>query len=371
MSGRFELHVRHSAAEFALDVDVASDARVLGLFGPSGAGKTTLVEIVAGWRRPSAGRVRVGERTWFDSERGVDVAPRHRRAGYVPQEQLLFEHWNVMENVRCGSRRARDAANARTTFDRAVDVLDIASLLDRSVRTLSGGERQRVALARALCSDPDLLLLDEPFGGIDHALRRRILPFLLRLREAFAIPILFVSHDPTEVQALCDAVVLLDAGRSIAVGPTTQTLLHRASTSPHADNVLRGTIVAGADGARRVRLESGVEIHVARSALPPGARTSLAIAADQIIVATEPPPRTSARNHLVGRLHALRALEHHVLLETTIPGATSPTTLHVSISPESARDLALAPGREIHLVFKSTACRLLEDDDSGSSRLQP
>ncbi len=365
MNPRFELRFAHATPDFALDVSIESDARVLGVFGPSGAGKTTLLELVAGWRTPSRGRTRVGARTWFDSDAGVDVAAHDRRVGYVPQEQLLFPHWTAEENVRSGRRRARSVEAEKSAFRRAVEVLAIGPLLPRGVGQLSGGERQRVALARALCSDPDLLVLDEPFGGIDHQLRRRILPFLLRLRDAFDVPILFVSHDPTEVQALCDGVVLLENGRSVAVGPPTGTLLHRASASPHVDNVLRGTIAESDErGTQLLRLESGVLVRVTRTELAPGAAACLAIAADQVIVATDVPPRTSARNHLVGTLVAVRPLERHVLLEARIDGNAGATTIHVSVSEESVRDLGLVEGRTVHLVFKSTACRLLEADDA-------
>lgn len=192
---------------FTLDVHERVEARALALVGPSGAGKTTLLEAVAGLKRPRAGRITVGSRTLFDAARGVDAPPRLRQVGYVPQDVALFPHLSVRRNVAYGS--ARGAA----PFDAVTQLLEIDDLLDRGVRELSGGERQRVAMARALTSAPALLLLDEPLAAVDPQLRERVLPYIERVRDELALPMIYVSHAVDEVRRVADRVLTLDGGR--------------------------------------------------------------------------------------------------------------------------------------------------------------
>lgn len=193
-------------AEFALDVDLDLDARTTAVCGPSGAGKTTLLETIAGLRRPQRGKIRIGDRTLFDDQKGIDVAPRVRHIGYVPQDDALFPHLSARANILYAARA--DAAHV-------VDVLEIASLQSRSVAQLSGGERKRVALARALVTRPEILLLDEPLAGVHAGLRGRVLEYLVRVRDEFAIPIIYVTHDIAEASTVCEEVVMLDRGRVI------------------------------------------------------------------------------------------------------------------------------------------------------------
>ncbi len=219
--------VRLPLAGFALEVDVTLRGRVVALFGPSGGGKTSLLEVVAGLRRPERGRVEVaGRGLGGDAASGRWVPPEARRVGYVPQEGALFPHLSVRANVLYGCRPRRGEAAAapgaeRTPFSlgSVVDTLEIGPLLARpSVAGLSGGERQRVALARALLAGPELLLLDEPLAGLDAALKARVLPYLVRVRDEFAVPMLLVTHAPAEVMALCDEAVVLERGRVMAQG---------------------------------------------------------------------------------------------------------------------------------------------------------
>lgn len=193
---------------FRLEAALSSSVRSLALFGPSGSGKTTLVEAIAGLRRPDRGHIRVAERTLFSSAERVDVPPHRRRIGYVPQDLALFPHMNVRRNVLYGA-----AHGTVTGLDRVAAVLEIGPLLDRAVGDLSGGERQRVALARALMSSPDVLLMDEPLASIDLPLRRRIVPYLQRVRDELQVPVVYVSHDEEEVRAIGEWILRLDQGR--------------------------------------------------------------------------------------------------------------------------------------------------------------
>ncbi|HVE72199.1 MAG TPA: ATP-binding cassette domain-containing protein [Thermoanaerobaculia bacterium] len=186
-------------AHFTLEVSLELDARTTALYGPSGAGKTSVLELIAGLRAPQSGRIELHGRDV------TDLPPRLRRVGYVPQDDALFPHMTVRQNVFY-SRGVKPAAHV-------LDVLEIAPLLDRDVRRLSGGERKRVALARALLSDPEVLLLDEPLSGVDVALRDRVLEYLLRVREEFPVPAIYVTHQMAEVEAICDEIVQLERGR--------------------------------------------------------------------------------------------------------------------------------------------------------------
>ena len=187
-------------AEFTLDVTATFSARTTALYGPSGAGKTTLLELIAGLREPRSGIIELNGRAMND------VPPRHRRIGYVPQDDALFPHRSVRQNIFYGG----DAHGGEI-----IEALEIAPLLDRGVQRLSGGERKRVALARALVTRPDLLLLDEPLAGVDVALRDRVLQYLVRVREEFPVPAVYVTHHMQEVEAICEAMVVLERGRVV------------------------------------------------------------------------------------------------------------------------------------------------------------
>jgi molybdate transport system ATP-binding protein len=194
---------------FVLDVHESMSVEVLGLFGPSGSGKTTLLESIAGLRTPDSGEIRVADRLLFQSAQRINVPPRNRHIGYVPQDALLFPNMSVRGNMRYG----RGASDDQQTFDSLVGILELQPLLERGVDRLSGGEKQRVAIARALMTRPSILLLDEPLAAVDRERRDRILPYVLRIRKELHVPLIYVTHDEDEVTAIADRVLRLHAGR--------------------------------------------------------------------------------------------------------------------------------------------------------------
>ena len=197
-----------------LDLDATLDSPVTALFGPSGAGKTSILELVAGLRRADRGVIELDGRVVTDVARGVFVPARTRAIGYVPQDLALFPHLTVRQNITYGLK----SGVPDLPHDRLCHVLEIERLLDRMPTSLSGGEKQRVAFARALLASPKLLLLDEPLASLDQSLKERILPYLRRIREEFATPILYVTHSAAEVIALCENVLVLKAGKCVARG---------------------------------------------------------------------------------------------------------------------------------------------------------
>jgi len=215
--------VRLSLAAFTLEIDATFDRLITGVFGPSGAGKTSLLDLIAGLRRSSAGRVQMDDTVLFDAGRGVHLPPRLRRIGYVPQDLALFPHLSVRANLLYGYR-GQFVENPSFTFSHVIEVMEISTLLERSVTNLSGGEQQRVGFARAILSAPRLLLLDEPMSSLDSRLKTRLIPFLHRIRDEFRIPFVYVTHDAAELIALCDEVLVLDRGQLVERGPPDKVL---------------------------------------------------------------------------------------------------------------------------------------------------
>lgn len=208
---------------FALEIEAIFERSITGIYGPSGAGKTSLLELIAGLRRPSAGRVQLDGEILFDAKTRMHRPPRLRRIGYVPQDLGLFPHLDVRANLAYGQRGLTNGSEL-FTIAHVSEVMEIAPLLARDVTTLSGGEQQRVAFARAILSVPRLLLLDEPMSSLDSKLKQRLVPFLLRIRDEFRIPLIYVTHDAGELTALCDEVVIIERGRMIERGSPADVL---------------------------------------------------------------------------------------------------------------------------------------------------
>lgn len=227
------LDIQVARRQGSFQVDAAfrtSNSGITALFGPSGAGKTSVINMVAGLIRPDRGCIVVQGRTLFDSDHGVNLAPEKRYIGYIFQDGRLFPHLTVRGNLTYGMKLT-PPSRRYIDFDQVLDLLGIEHLLDRRPAKLSGGEKQRVAIGRALLTSPRLLLMDEPLSSLDEARREEVLPFVIKLPRAFSIPILYVTHSIDEIQRLADSLVIMEAGKSIAVGDVNE-LMSRIQCRP-------------------------------------------------------------------------------------------------------------------------------------------
>ena len=215
-------NIRLSLGSFALQIDAEINSRVTGIYGPSGAGKTSLLDIIAGLRRTPSAWIQLDDVVLTDTAARIFVPSRARRIGYVPQDLALFPHLSVRHNLLYGHR---PQANGLFSLEHVADTFELKHLIDRAVTQLSGGEKQRVALARALLTSPRLLLLDEPLASLDAKLKARILPFLARIRDEFRLPVLYVTHDAEEIRQFCDAVLPMEGGRNGEIIPVTPGLV--------------------------------------------------------------------------------------------------------------------------------------------------
>jgi molybdate transport system ATP-binding protein len=356
MSGMLEVDIEHRLGAFELDIHFCSGRGLTALFGRSGAGKTSVVNAIAGLVRPERGRIVVDGAVLVDTERGI-MAPAHRRrVGYVFQESRLFPHLTVRQNLLFGRWFARGFAPA-APLDDVVDLLGIGALLDRRPGQLSGGEKQRVAIGRALLAGPRLLLMDEPLASLDARRKDEILPYIERLRDQTSVPIVYVSHAVAEVTRLASTIVLISDGRVRAVGPL-QEVMGRAELYPMAGRFEAGAVLAvrvAAHDARWGLTElAGAfgKLTVSRLPAAVGAALRVRIRARDVILAATPPTGISALNVLAGRVEAVVPIEEAAL---EVQLRLGDERLLARVTRRSGATLGLVPGREVFAVIKTVA----------------
>lgn len=218
---------------FSLTASFESAQKFVVVFGPSGSGKTLTFQSVAGLTRPDSGRILVGDRILFDSEKNINIPARHRRIGYVFQDYALFPHMNVKENIAFGLKNRWQWRLSGSDFKRVEEILeifDISPLINSFPRELSGGQRQRVALARAMIRNPDLLLLDEPFSALDPLLRGKLRTRLREIQTRFNIPVIMITHDPDDINIFAETLVIYEIGRVRKVLPSYKQALKDKSS---------------------------------------------------------------------------------------------------------------------------------------------
>ncbi len=347
-----DVALSHRLGAFELDSVFRAEGGVTALFGPSGAGKTTIVRAIAGLIRPANGRIAVGGDVLVDTERRIFVSAHRRSIGVVFQEARLFPHLSVDSNLRYGARGTGTAS-----FDRVVDLLGVAPLLSRHPATLSGGEVSRVAIGRALLSEPRLLLLDEPLASLDEQRKQEILPYLERLAVESDVPILYVSHAFSEVARLADTLVLIDRGRVTQSGPLREVAAGAAlwDVAGHAEAgvVLEMTVAEHeADyGLTLLRSPAG-QLRVECLDAPVGRAVRVRIPSRDVMIATERPEGLSALNMLEGRVATIGpAVGASQDVRVDCGGAI----VVARLTRRSVARLGLQPGLAVHAIIKTIA----------------
>jgi molybdate transport system ATP-binding protein len=348
--------VEHRLGDFRLAASFAGGGGLTALFGRSGAGKTTIINVIAGLIRPEQGRVVVDDAVLTDIARGIFVPAHKRRIGYVFQEGRLFPHLSVRGNLIYGRRFARGIKTEDEVYQ-VVNLLGIGDLLARSPANLSGGEKQRVAIGRALLARPRLLVMDEPLASLDESRKAEIMPYIERLRDETKIPIVYVSHSIPEVARLATTLVVLSEGSVAAVG-TPAEIMGRLDLFPLTGRAEAGAIltsrVAGEDlrfGLTVLRAAAG-ELRVPRLDLAVGAVLRLRIRARDVMIALSPPEGLSALNVLPGTVAEIGRTDGPIV-EIRLDCAGE--ALLARLTRRSVETLRLEPGRPVYAVIKSIA----------------
>ena len=343
-----EIRLRAVLGSFRLDAELEAPGGIVALFGRSGCGKTSLVNAVAGLLTPQSGRVVIDDDVLLDTARGISVPVHRRRIGYVFQDARLFPHLSVGQNLRYGG--TKDEAQV-------IAMLGLAPLLDRKPASLSGGERQRVALGRALMSDPRLLLLDEPLAALDAPRKAEVLPYLERLRDRLAVPMIYVSHDISEVARLATTLAVMQAGRILRAGPVEE-MLSEPSLLPilgprQAGSVLTGRIAerSGRDGLCLIAF-SGGELIVPGHSGEVGDTVRMRVPAQDVILSRTRPEGLSALN--IWQVRVLR-LEPGQGPGVAVQLQAGTDRLLARITKRSVERMGLAPGQTIYAILKATA----------------
>lgn len=324
------------------------------LFGPSGAGKTTILRCISGLMKPDGGSIRFGDETWFDSESGLFVPPQKRRVGYLFQNYALFDHMNVRDNIGYALDRVPPKERNEKT-DRMLELFNLAGMSDRMPQNLSGGEKQRVALARTLCADPELLLLDEPLSALDTPSRKSLRKELRKVIKSLGVPVLVVTHDRTEALTLGEEIVIMDGGKVLQQG-SIDSVFSRPADRRTADivgveNIFSGKVIGSEDGI--VKVEAGGALLSAVSEEGTPGSVMVCIRADEITLEKSDPRATSARNRLKGKIASFE--KEGTLVSVLVDCGV---TINVLITNKSFVDLGLAKGDEVQLSIKAQSIHL-------------
>lgn len=368
-SAKLDIDIHGVNGTFQLRAKFYSYGLATAVFGHSGAGKTSLIHMLAGLKTPQRGRIRVGDTVFYDSEEDINLSVEERRVGMVFQDSRLFPHMSVQRNLTYSNWAG--GREAKLKLDDVVALLSLEDFLGRKPATLSGGEKQRVAIGRALMSDPRILLLDEPLASLDNARKQDILPFIERIAQESNIPICYVSHSMDEVARIADDLVVLSRGKIVAFGPLpdvmTRTDLGGATGRHEASALVSAKVAAHNDAAGltelALRTDPPLAFEITRSELPLDADVRLRIRARDVSLAQNPVAGLSIRNQLPARIETVQMDEKgysEVVLRLGHDGAGP--RIRSRITAASARDLGLAVGVPIYALVKSIAIerRLLQ-----------
>ncbi len=358
---KITLDFRKTLGNFTLDLNCTLEKKVTAFLGASGSGKSTLLNCISGTLSPDKGKIIFGNETLYTSDSRINVPPEKRRFGYIFQEGYLFPHLTIAQNIRYGQIRKK--RKNPDSISELLEILEITELLQRYPKQLSGGQRQRVAIARALAMEPRLLLMDEPLASLDGGLKNRIIPYLHHIKNAFEIPILYVTHSISEAMAIADEAFLLSDGKITASGEPYQ-ILTVPSALPIAnligvENILSLPVV-NSDQHRGV---TELEI-VSQCLVIPyvnteiGKEVPIAVRAEDIIISLEPNLPISARNMLKGTIDQVNVVGDKTVLSILV----ETYRLSVKITHEAREQLQLNKGKEVFCVIKANAINLLWHD---------
>lgn len=335
-----------------LELDTTLPAHgITAVFGVSGAGKTSLINVISGLTQPQLGRIQINERLLFDSARGINLPPEQRRIGYVFQDARLFPHYRVRGNLQYSM-----AASMKPQFAQLVTLLGLDALLDRFPATLSGGEKQRVAIGRALLSAPDLLLMDEPLASLDLPRKRELLPWLQQLTKQIAVPVLYVSHSLDEIVQLADNVLVLDNGSVKAAGPLEKVWSSSAMRPwlpvSERTSVLRVQVLEQHPYYPMTALLLGDQhIWVSRVNLPAKSTLRIRIASADVSLALQPAQHTSVRNILPAQVMELLDIDDQVEVRVRIGSSE----LWARITPWARDELGIRVDQWLYVQLKSVS----------------
>ncbi len=351
-----EVDVTHRLGSFALDAKFSANGRFIALFGHSGSGKTSLINIIAGLVRPEHARVVIEGRTLADTARGLHLAPHRRRLGAVFQEGRLFPHLSVRQNLLYGAWFAGSPLR-QARLSKVAALLGIEALLDRYPSRLSGGEKQRVAIGRALLASPELLLMDEPLAALDEPRKQEIIPYLERLRDEERIPIVYVSHSVAEVSRLSDTLVILESGKVRAAGPTIE-LMQRLDLIPSAGDDEAGAVIEAvieshdlAYGLTALRSRAGLW-RVPHMDVEPGRAVRMRIRARDVLVALQHAQDMSALNVIAAVVSEIGSTDG---TNVEIKLDCSGEALVARLTRYSADRLSLRIGTAVFAIVKSVS----------------
>ena len=353
-----KLNIRKQLEPFELSVseDVPTDG-VTALFGPSGAGKTMLLRLVAGFEK-GIGRIEFNDSIWFDSTQKINVQPHKRPVGFVHQRPVLFNHLNVFSNLKVPLRFTR-SRQQHTQLDDVVDIFGLAPLLNQSPPTLSGGERQRVAIAQMVLSQPSLMFLDEPLAGLDLDRKAEILPFLQTLAYQLKIPTIYVSHEIEEITQLCDRVLVIEAGQINQFKKTGELFqhleLHTLSCRLEAGSIVEAKCRSHDDAYHLTHLEIDNQM-ISVPILPAleiNQTVKLRIRARDVSISLSRPTDVSIRNILAGRIRSIQPIDESPFVEVTI-GCDS-TIVRARITRAALDALTLHQDMQVFALIKSVS----------------
>jgi len=338
---------------FTLDVSFKmNEGMVTGLFGRSGSGKTSIINLTAGLIKPDEGYISLGGKVLYDSRKKINISSPERNSGYIFQDGRLFPHMTVEANLRYGMKRSAHNGH-KAGFDDVVELLGIGDLLKRRPHRLSGGEKQRVAIGRALLSSPDFLLMDEPLSALDSQRKEELIPFIGKMVQTFKLPVLYVTHSLDELFSLCDNVVLMNDGKCTDSGSVEEVVSRPDNREilglSGRVSVLRASAVSEKEPSN-IQFEDG-RLRIPTSKYATGTELRVAVHSDDVTLALSKPVGISARNIMKGTITSVENSDDGAVAVTVNVGVP----VYATITRSAASELGIRTGMDVYIIMKTIA----------------